>query len=172
MQGYPSSLLSLTVAGIPSMHICLDFIPELISQPQNEKKVSFFAIFPHFNYLSSLFVLNTDICGRFIISHMSSLRSPQDSGSSKIGNKYFVNHDTKYNSFLTLYFHFVIISNYFSVLTSNDRALFYTLCLKPLSRISKAFPPTRDDIISILIQLAQISLGDCAVLGLSPGAGS
>lgn len=38
-QGYPSELLPVTVAGIPSMHICLDFIPELLSQPQMEKQM-------------------------------------------------------------------------------------------------------------------------------------
>ncbi|XP_071945249.1 integrator complex subunit 2-like [Antedon mediterranea] len=37
-QGYPSELLPVTVAGIPSIHICLDFIPELLSQPQIEKQ--------------------------------------------------------------------------------------------------------------------------------------
>lgn len=39
-QGYASGLLSaVTVPGIPSMHICLDFIPELLSQPELEKQV-------------------------------------------------------------------------------------------------------------------------------------
>ncbi|XP_053563317.1 integrator complex subunit 2 [Bombina bombina] len=38
-QGYPYQLLPLTVAGIPSMHICLDFIPELIAQPELEKQI-------------------------------------------------------------------------------------------------------------------------------------
>uniref|UniRef100_A0AAY4CIZ7 Integrator complex subunit 2 n=1 Tax=Denticeps clupeoides TaxID=299321 RepID=A0AAY4CIZ7_9TELE len=38
-QGYPQALLPLTVAGIPSMHICLDFIPELLAQPQQEKQI-------------------------------------------------------------------------------------------------------------------------------------
>ncbi|XP_014808777.1 PREDICTED: integrator complex subunit 2 isoform X2 [Calidris pugnax] len=38
-QGYPCELLALTVAGIPSMHICLDFIPELIAQPELEKQI-------------------------------------------------------------------------------------------------------------------------------------
>ncbi|RXM96651.1 Integrator complex subunit 2 [Acipenser ruthenus] len=38
-QGYPQDLLPLTVAGIPSMHICLDFIPELLAQPQLEKQM-------------------------------------------------------------------------------------------------------------------------------------
>nr|XP_006823115.1 PREDICTED: integrator complex subunit 2-like [Saccoglossus kowalevskii] len=38
-QGYNSELLPVTVAGIPSMHICLDFIAELLSQPHMEKQV-------------------------------------------------------------------------------------------------------------------------------------
>ncbi|XP_075220865.1 integrator complex subunit 2 isoform X2 [Lycorma delicatula] len=38
-QGYPRELLPVTVPGIPSMHICLDFIPELLSQPSLEKQV-------------------------------------------------------------------------------------------------------------------------------------
>ncbi|GAB1607223.1 integrator complex subunit 2-like [Argonauta hians] len=38
-QGYPSELLPITVAGIPSMHICFDFIRELLSQPQMEKQM-------------------------------------------------------------------------------------------------------------------------------------
>ena len=40
LQGYPRELLPLTVAGIPSMHICLDFIPELIAQPHLDKQVT------------------------------------------------------------------------------------------------------------------------------------
>ena len=39
-QGYPSEVIPVAVAGIPSMHICLDFIPELIAQPHLEKQVS------------------------------------------------------------------------------------------------------------------------------------
>nr|KAI8738299.1 integrator complex subunit 2 [Biomphalaria glabrata] len=38
-QGYPSELLPLVVVGVPSMHICLDFIPELIGQPQRCKQI-------------------------------------------------------------------------------------------------------------------------------------
>ncbi|XP_072034600.1 integrator complex subunit 2-like [Amphiura filiformis] len=37
--GYSSELLPVAVAGIPSMHICLDFIPELLSQPQQDKQI-------------------------------------------------------------------------------------------------------------------------------------
>jgi integrator complex subunit 2 len=40
LQGYPLELLGVTVAGVPSMHICLDFAPELLSQPSLEKQAS------------------------------------------------------------------------------------------------------------------------------------
>ncbi|XP_069040691.1 integrator complex subunit 2 isoform X2 [Lepisosteus oculatus] len=46
-QGYPQELLSLTVAGIPSMHICLDFIPELLAQPQLEKQIFALQLLSH-----------------------------------------------------------------------------------------------------------------------------
>lgn len=38
-QGYPSELLPITVDGIPSMHICLEFVPELLTQSQVEKQI-------------------------------------------------------------------------------------------------------------------------------------
>lgn len=38
-QGYPRELIPVTVQGIPSMHICLDFIPELLSQAALEKQI-------------------------------------------------------------------------------------------------------------------------------------
>eukprot|EP00088_Acartia_fossae_P070615 TRINITY_DN951_c0_g1_i4.p1 TRINITY_DN951_c0_g1~~TRINITY_DN951_c0_g1_i4.p1 ORF type:complete len:1177 (+),score=271.60 TRINITY_DN951_c0_g1_i4:42-3572(+) len=38
-QGYPTELLQVTVKGVPSMHICLDFAPELLSQPSLEKQI-------------------------------------------------------------------------------------------------------------------------------------
>ncbi|XP_054166627.1 integrator complex subunit 2-like [Oppia nitens] len=37
-QGYDSELLPLVVTAIPSMHICLDFIPELLGQPDLQKQ--------------------------------------------------------------------------------------------------------------------------------------
>uniref|UniRef100_A0A4W4DXW8 Integrator complex subunit 2 n=1 Tax=Electrophorus electricus TaxID=8005 RepID=A0A4W4DXW8_ELEEL len=46
-QGYPQALLPLTVAGIPSMHICLDFIPELLAQPQQEKQIFAIQLLSH-----------------------------------------------------------------------------------------------------------------------------
>ena len=36
-QGYPMELIPMVVSGVPSMFICLDFLPELIAQPQRSK---------------------------------------------------------------------------------------------------------------------------------------
>ena len=38
-QGYPAQLLPVMVTHVPSMHICLQFIPELVTQPQTDKQV-------------------------------------------------------------------------------------------------------------------------------------
>jgi len=38
-QGYPLCLIPICDLGIPSMHICLDFIPELIMQREVEKQI-------------------------------------------------------------------------------------------------------------------------------------
>ncbi|XP_046325730.2 integrator complex subunit 2-like isoform X2 [Haliotis rufescens] len=46
-QGYASELIPLLVAGVPSMHICLDFIPELLGQPQTEKQVFSIKLLSH-----------------------------------------------------------------------------------------------------------------------------
>lgn len=38
-QGYPSELIPVFVGGVPSMHICLDFIPELLQQKDIRKQL-------------------------------------------------------------------------------------------------------------------------------------
>lgn len=38
-QGYDHSLISMIVDGVPSIHLCLEFIPELLSQPQREQQL-------------------------------------------------------------------------------------------------------------------------------------
>lgn len=38
-QTYPRQLLKMTVQGVPSMHICLDFLPEILVMPEMEKQV-------------------------------------------------------------------------------------------------------------------------------------
>lgn len=71
LQGYPQDLLPLTVAGIPSMHICLDFIPELLAQPQLEKQI--FAI-QLLSYLCTQYALPKALTvARLAISVMGTL---------------------------------------------------------------------------------------------------
>eukprot|EP00656_Telonema_subtile_P001551 TRINITY_DN10683_c0_g1_i4.p1 TRINITY_DN10683_c0_g1~~TRINITY_DN10683_c0_g1_i4.p1 ORF type:complete len:241 (-),score=56.03 TRINITY_DN10683_c0_g1_i4:107-829(-) len=38
-QGYPPSLIPIMVHGVPSMHLCLDFLPELLRQASPERRV-------------------------------------------------------------------------------------------------------------------------------------
>ncbi|XP_062598976.1 integrator complex subunit 2-like [Saccostrea cucullata] len=46
-QGYPDTLLPVTTTGIPSIHICLDYIPEILSQPQAEKQIFAIKLMSH-----------------------------------------------------------------------------------------------------------------------------
>lgn len=38
-KGYPKQLLPVLVNGVPSMHICLDFLPKLLSHNEIDKQV-------------------------------------------------------------------------------------------------------------------------------------
>ena len=38
-QTYKSKLVAMMVGGVPSMHICIDFLPELLIQPQIDKQI-------------------------------------------------------------------------------------------------------------------------------------
>lgn len=70
-QGYPIELLPVTVAGIPSMHICLDFICELVNQPQLEKQLFGIQLA---SYLCLQFPLPKAMgVARYILSRLSSL---------------------------------------------------------------------------------------------------
>ncbi|XP_058467120.1 integrator complex subunit 2 isoform X2 [Malaya genurostris] len=53
-QGYPRNLLPITVRGIPSMHICLDFIPELLSMSEMDKQIFAIDLTSHLSLQYSL----------------------------------------------------------------------------------------------------------------------
>lgn len=38
-QGYPRELLGMTVRGIPSMHICMDFVPDILNMAEMDKQI-------------------------------------------------------------------------------------------------------------------------------------
>ncbi|XP_017787146.1 PREDICTED: integrator complex subunit 2 [Nicrophorus vespilloides] len=46
-QGYPAELLEVTVKGVPSMHICSDFLQELLQQPSLKKQVFSIQLLSH-----------------------------------------------------------------------------------------------------------------------------
>eukprot|EP00058_Branchiostoma_floridae_P020274 XP_002605764.1 hypothetical protein BRAFLDRAFT_114421 [Branchiostoma floridae] len=124
-QGYPTELLPVTVAGVPSMHICMDFIPELLSQPQLEKQI--FGI-----------QLTSHLAHQFALPRMLSLA------------RLAVN----------------VASTLMTVLPSDSRQKFCLATLPALVRICRAFPPLTQDVVSILLQLAQITASS------SPGSSS
>lgn len=76
-QGYPRELLPITVQGIPSMHICLDFIPELLRQPSLEKQVFAVDLVSH---LSVQYALPKSLSvARLAINTLSTLLSGESS---------------------------------------------------------------------------------------------
>jgi hypothetical protein len=46
-QGYPSELIEVIVKGVPSMHICLDFLQELMQQPSLNKQIFAIQLLSH-----------------------------------------------------------------------------------------------------------------------------
>ncbi|XP_066261717.1 integrator complex subunit 2 [Euwallacea similis] len=46
-QGYPSELLEVVIKGVPSMHICLDFLQELMQQPSLNKQIFAIQLLSH-----------------------------------------------------------------------------------------------------------------------------
>ncbi|KAK2871105.1 hypothetical protein Q8A67_023632 [Cirrhinus molitorella] len=118
-QGYPQALLPLTVAGIPSMHICLDFIPELLAQPQLEKQIFAIQLLSH---LCTQYALPKSLSvARLAISVMGTL---------------------------------------LTVLTRTKRFAFFMPTLPCLVSFCKAFPPLFDDVMSLLVQVGQVSAAD------------
>ncbi|XDV54276.1 hypothetical protein PO909_022600 [Leuciscus waleckii] len=118
-QGYPQPLLPLTVAGIPSMHICLDFIPELLAQPQLEKQIFAIQLLSH---LCTQYALPKSLSvARLAISVMGTL---------------------------------------LTVLTRAKRFAFFMPTLPCLVSFCKAFPPLFDDVMSLLVQVGQVSAAD------------
>ena len=53
-QGYPLPLLAVTTAGVPSMFICLDTSPELLSQPTIEKQVFAVDLISHLTVMCAM----------------------------------------------------------------------------------------------------------------------
>uniref|UniRef100_A0A671LB17 Integrator complex subunit 2-like n=1 Tax=Sinocyclocheilus anshuiensis TaxID=1608454 RepID=A0A671LB17_9TELE len=118
-QGYPQALLPLTVAGIPSMHICLDFIPELLAQPQLEKQIFAIQLLSH-------------LCTQYAL--------PKSLSVARLAIS--------------------VMGTILTVLTRAKRFAFFMPTLPCLVSFCKAFPPLFDDVMSLLVQVGQVSAAD------------
>jgi len=80
-QGYATELLEVTVKGVPSMHICLDFAPELLSQPNLEKQIFAIDLISH---LSMAYPLPRSLStARLAVNSIFTLLSVLDSATRK-----------------------------------------------------------------------------------------
>ncbi|XP_065193206.1 integrator complex subunit 2-like isoform X2 [Sycon ciliatum] len=72
-QGYDERLLPVFIASVPSIYICVDFIPELLSQPQPDKQI--FALQLCFHLCSHYPLPRTLSVARSAMSHLSGIIS-------------------------------------------------------------------------------------------------
>lgn len=132
-QGYPSELLEVVVKGVPSMHICLDFLQELMQQPSLNKQI--FAI-QLLSRLSIQYALPKSL--NLCVTALNLLYA-------LLGGTYQINFIPILGSTCV-----------FPGISSSQRVKLFKPVLPALVNISEAFPPLTNDIINLLMQLAKI----------------
>lgn len=134
------------------MHICLDFLPELLAQPIiGDLAKQLFAV-DLISHLSLQYALPRSFnVARLAVNTLSTLLS----GTKK-----------KFRPlrFVIVTFH-LTISFVALVLPSNGRTEIYLPALPALVRIATAFPPLVDDIVSFLVQLGRVCLSQSCLHG-------
>ena len=136
-------LLPVTVSGVPSMHICLDFAPELLGQPDLEKQVFAVDLISH---LSVQYALPKSYSmARLAINSLSTLLS---------GKKLLI-------------LNLLSCSNFFKnlVLSAEERNQLFEPVLSSFVRICRAFPPLVDDSITLLIQYGKMVVSESCLNG-------
>lgn len=131
------------------MHICLDFLPELLAQPTvGDLAKQLFAV-DLISHLSLQYALPRSFSvARLAVNTLSTLL-----GGKKDLISYFVYR----------VFHYCFSCN--AVLPSNGRTEIYLPALPALVRIATAFPPLVDDIMSFLVQLGRVCLSQSCLHG-------
>ena len=129
------------------MHICLDFLPELLAQPIiGDLAKKLFAV-DLISHLCLQYALPKSFnVARLAVNTLSTLLSGETD----------------------LYYHiYLSITSRFScpVLPSNGRTEIYLPALPALVRIATAFPPLVDDIVSFLVQLGRVCLSQSCLHG-------
>lgn len=131
------------------MHICLDFLPELLAQPIiGDLAKQLFAV-DLISHLSLQYALPRSFnVARLAVNTLSTLLS---------GKKNFTQH-----LIIPLFICHVLSV---PVLPSNGRTEIYLPALPALVRIATAFPPLVDDIVSFLVQLGRVCLSQSCLHG-------
>lgn len=138
-QGYPHSLLAVTVRGVPSLHICQDFIPELLSQPDIYKQAFAVDLISH---LSIQYAMPKAYnVARLAINAMSTLLSGNELKTSVVHSN-------------------VSPFSFCPVLSLEERNVLFPLVLPAFPRFCKAFPPLTEDVVSLLVQYGKIVVSE------------
>lgn len=137
-QGYPRELLAMTVRGIPSMHICLDFIPELLSMAEMDKQIFAIDLTSH---LSLQYALPKSLSiSKLCINTLTTLLGGKPQTKSQ-----------------PIEISFTLFLLFFAVLSSDTRIEMFRAVLPCIVRFSEAFPPLLDECIMFLMQLGRIA---------------
>ncbi|XP_012557511.2 integrator complex subunit 2 isoform X1 [Hydra vulgaris] len=125
-QGYPPSLLEVLCTGVPSMHICIEFIPELLNQAHLEKQ---------------LFAVQ-------LISYLA-IHYPIPKSYSMC--KYTLQR----------------VSDLLMALPVSKRNQFFVPALSCFTRICKAFPPLRNEVVKLLLSIGKIAASQLSKMPLT-----
>ncbi|XP_069576218.1 integrator complex subunit 2 isoform X2 [Brachyistius frenatus] len=163
-QGYPQALLPLTVAGIPSIHICLDFIPELLAQPQLEKQLY---------WVDSTERLQTCCIKKWgkmcsccdcvcvcVCVCLCVCVSPQIFAIQLLS--YLCTQYALPKSLSVARLAISVMGTLLTVLTRAKRFSFFMPTLPCVVAFCQAFPPLYDDVAALLVQVGQVCASDVA----------
>lgn len=132
------------------MHICVDFIAELISQPSLEKQEFAIDLISH---LALQYTLpHSMMVARLALNTFSSLLS------GKIVDIQITASNCIYVIFIRLF-----VKHSWTALPSACRTELFSHILPAFVRLCEAFPPLIEDTISLLVQLGKISVSESAL---------
>eukprot|EP01132_Coremiostelium_polycephalum_P005187 gene5187-6455_t len=139
-QGYLPQLLPITTTHIPSMHICFEFLPELLNQPILEKQIFSIQLL---SYLAEKYPLpkSLKICRlslHRIVYNLNSFSGGGVGGSSSASSNTSANAATTTSSSTNC--------------TLEDKEKFLHQILPAITRITKTFPILAEDCIQILME--------------------
>lgn len=127
----------MMVSGIPSMHICLDFIPELLAQPRTERQVcvKYFVTLQLHDKSCTLFL---QVFGVQLAAHViHQYPVPEAMGIAK-----------------DIFKRLTVLA---SEIPSNIRDGYFSAILPSIALLCKTFPPISTDATEFLVCLTRVS---------------